>query len=234
MKFNSLGKNIQKYRKKLGLTQKELAEKLMKSEISIRKYESGNINIPPSTLFNLCQIFNINLGELLGDDIRLYIENNKKYEKDLLEITFTQTMGIVKEQRNTLSNLESDFHEMIDVGLSWHKQYLNATSTPKGLLSVIIDYLMNNDLYFTTLCIPNKNIPMNSELIYFKNSEIDEIVEKICNLAIEEISRIEDFDLSIYDKTYRLTKKILKDKNVELNKKEFEELFKKLESNEYQ
>ncbi|MDC4246031.1 helix-turn-helix domain-containing protein [Clostridium perfringens] len=237
MEFNSLGNNIKKYRNQIGLTQKELGEKILKSEISIRKYESGKINIPPSTLFELCKIFNVTLGTLLGNDVNLYIKNNTKYEKDLLEILVSQTNDIINEQNNTISDqrktiseLYSATKEFIEFGKSWREEYLNTTSTPEGLLHVILDYLLDNDLYYTAMSFPEKDKPNDSELPYFKNSEIKNIIEKVCNLVITEIDKIESFNISVHRKTMQITKYILENNNIEFNKKSFDELYEKLEN----
>ena len=78
MKYKYIANNLKEHRKKLGLTQKDLAKKILKSEISIRKYESGNTNIPPSTLYALCNALNVSTDELLGNDNDLYIKENLK------------------------------------------------------------------------------------------------------------------------------------------------------------
>ncbi|PVE15085.1 hypothetical protein DDA98_11605 [Clostridium perfringens] len=230
MEFNSLGNNIKKYRNQIGLTQKELGEKILKSEISIRKYESGKINIPPSTLFELCKIFNVTLGTLLGDDVNLYIKNNTKYEKDLLEILVSQTNDVINEQSNTISELYSATKEFIEFGNSWKEEHLRIITTPEGLLEAILDYLLTNDLYYTAMSFPEKNKPNDPELPYFKNSEIKNIIEKVCNLVITEIDKIESFNISVRRKTMQITKYILENNNIEFNKKSFEELYEKLEN----
>lgn len=230
MEFNSLGNNIKKYRNQIGLTQKELGEKILKSEISIRKYESGKINIPPSTLFELCKIFNVTLGTLLGDDVNLYIKNNTKYEKDLLEILVSQTNDVINEQSNTISELYSATKEFIEFGNSWKEEHLRIITTPEGLLEAILDYLLTNDLYYTAMSFPEKNKPNDPELPYFKNSEIKNIIEKVCNLVITEIDKIESFNISVRRKTMQITKYILENNNIEFNKKSFEELYEKSEN----
>ncbi|HAT4177897.1 TPA: helix-turn-helix domain-containing protein [Clostridium perfringens] len=225
-----MGNNIKKYRNQIGLTQKELGEKILKSEISIRKYESGKINIPPSTLFELCKIFNVTLGTLLGDDVNLYIKNNTKYEKDLLEILVSQTNDVINEQSNTISELYSATKEFIEFGNSWKEEHLRIITTPEGLLEAILDYLLTNDLYYTAMSFPEKNKPNDPELPYFKNSEIKNIIEKVCNLVITEIDKIESFNISVRRKTMQITKYILENNNIEFNKKAFEELYEKLEN----
>ena len=41
----NIGANIKKFRKEKGLTQQELAEKISKSTITVRKYEAGDVNV---------------------------------------------------------------------------------------------------------------------------------------------------------------------------------------------
>lgn len=77
---------------------------------------------------------------------------------------------------------------------------------------------------------PEKNKPNDPELPYFKNSEIKNIIEKVCNLVITEIDKIESFNISVRRKTMQITKYILENNNIEFNKKSFEELYEKLEN----
>lgn len=232
MEFNSLGNNIKKYRNKLGLTQKELGEKILKSEISIRKYESGKINIPPSTLFELCKIFNITFGALLGEDAKLYIENNSNYEKDLLEILYSQKDIIIEKQENTISKLYSITDELLNVEKSWREEHRKIIHSPEGLLNVILDYLLENDLYYTAMSFPEENEPKDPDLPYFKKSEVKDIIEKVCNLVINEIDKIEHFNMSVYNKTLKITKHILENNNIKFNKKDIAKLYEKIESTE--
>lgn len=61
----NVGKNIKKYRKKLKISQKDLAEKLNVSNTWLCKLENGNRN---TTIFRLSEIascLNINLIDLI-------------------------------------------------------------------------------------------------------------------------------------------------------------------------
>lgn len=59
----SIGEKIKKYRKNLGLTQIELAEKVGVKSLSILKYEKGERDIPFSLLVKICNVLNINIKE---------------------------------------------------------------------------------------------------------------------------------------------------------------------------
>lgn len=97
MKYNSveIGKRIRENREKLGLTQAELGEKLsknireQKSVHAISEYESGKTLPPLPTLFNLCEVFDCELGYLLGE------ENYS--DKTILKSKFLEMTGLSSE-----------------------------------------------------------------------------------------------------------------------------------------
>lgn len=139
MLYPNLGKNIKKRRQKLGLTQKELAYMIMKSEISIRKYESGKVNIPPSTLFDICTVLNISSEELLGEDSDKYhlthwgetleqsLESARHKYKANLELEEALMNGsdniselVNKVKKTTKEEVIHDFRKLID-SADWKK-----------------------------------------------------------------------------------------------------------------
>ncbi|EGT3600565.1 helix-turn-helix domain-containing protein [Clostridium perfringens] len=139
MLYPNLGKNIKKRRQKLGLTQKELAYMIMKSEISIRKYESGKVNIPPSTLFDICTVLNISSEELLGEDSDKYhlthwgetleqsLESARHKYKANLELEEALMNGsdniselVSKVKKTTKKEVIHDFRKLID-SADWKK-----------------------------------------------------------------------------------------------------------------
>ncbi len=87
MDLIKIGKYIAAKRKTLGLTQKQLAEKLNMSDKSVSKWERG-ICLPDVTVYlELCKILGISINEFLaGEDI---IEENieQKSEENILKIT---------------------------------------------------------------------------------------------------------------------------------------------------
>lgn len=64
----NIGKKIKDYRKKAGLTQKELAEKINRKEITIRKYESGEREPRISIIEDICEALNIPIDEF-GEEL---------------------------------------------------------------------------------------------------------------------------------------------------------------------
>lgn len=62
-----IGKNIASYRKHLGLTQAGLAEKLNYSDKAVSKWERGESAPDVLTLWQLAELFDITVNELLAD-----------------------------------------------------------------------------------------------------------------------------------------------------------------------
>lgn len=62
-----IGKNIASYRKRLGLTQAGLAEKLNYSDKAVSKWERGDSAPDVLTLWQLAELFEVTVNELLAD-----------------------------------------------------------------------------------------------------------------------------------------------------------------------
>jgi len=63
--MNNIGETIKAIRKHRNLTQKDLAKLINKSEITVRKYESGQITLNTDTLHKIANALDINHIELL-------------------------------------------------------------------------------------------------------------------------------------------------------------------------
>lgn len=67
VKMKTLYDRIREYRKKLGLTQKELALKLgYESQSIIAKIESGLVDLPQSRIIAIANALDVSPGELMG------------------------------------------------------------------------------------------------------------------------------------------------------------------------
>ena len=87
MDLIKIGKYIAEKRKKLGMTQKQLAEKLGKSDKSVSKWERGICLPDVSVYLELCEILGISLNEFLaGEDIEV-TNVEKKSEDTLIQIS---------------------------------------------------------------------------------------------------------------------------------------------------
>ncbi len=75
----NLSENLKKIRKENNLSQEQLAEKLGVSRQSVSKWESGQAYPEMDKMLQLCEMFNLNMDDLLNQDIKDV--NSKKKSK---------------------------------------------------------------------------------------------------------------------------------------------------------
>ena len=90
MDDNKIGMNIKKYRKGK-FTQQELADKIGKTESSIRKYEKGLVTIPLDVLNKIANVLEVRVADLMG------ISDYLDVVEDSIEkaISFKEYLGIL-------------------------------------------------------------------------------------------------------------------------------------------
>ena len=189
--YKNLSNNIKKFRNELGLTQKELGKKILKSEISIRKYESGNINIPLSTLFDIAAALKTDIYTLLGDDLDLYSKNNESLLN--FPINSSTLKDVMLDHQNFVAKnfeFKSNIEDLKSYGDDWRSIVLEIESNPKFLLNSILKYLEENESFYTTLSIDLYN-NKSDDLPYFTDEQINSIVKKVTDLVEYEIYKIE-------------------------------------------
>lgn len=71
---DEIAKNLLFYRKRAGLTQKELAEKLGVKNTAVSNWESGNNSVDIETLFTACKILGVSVNDMYG----IYSNTEKK------------------------------------------------------------------------------------------------------------------------------------------------------------
>ena len=81
-----IGKFIAECRKKAGLTQMQLAEKLGITDRAVSKWETGKAMPDSSVMLELCDVLRISVNDLLCGEV-ITVENyNKELENNLLEM----------------------------------------------------------------------------------------------------------------------------------------------------
>lgn len=85
MKIN-LGKRIKEFRKIRGLTQKQLAEKLGVTTITIQNYENNRREPNIETLNKIADVLNVTINDLIGDDFIIGASEKGITIKSLQEI----------------------------------------------------------------------------------------------------------------------------------------------------
>jgi transcriptional regulator with XRE-family HTH domain len=97
MDNSNVGQLIASERKKCGLTQKELADKLAISDKTVSKWETGRGLPDVEMLISMCRIFDISLNELITgerfgenevqakaeESVKIVLEDNSKLKKSL-------------------------------------------------------------------------------------------------------------------------------------------------------
>ena len=93
-------KNLIKYRKEKGISQKELAEKLNINASSVSQWEIGKNSIDINNLYNICKILDISFNDILGK------YNNSKEENEE-----------IREVNNLFNKLNNEGKEYIKTSL---------------------------------------------------------------------------------------------------------------------
>lgn len=97
-----IAQNITTYRKKCGLTQLQLAEKISYSDKAISKWERGEAIPDVFVLFQLANIFNISINELLDEE-----SVEKKEEQKNIKRKFSIKNMTIKNRNRMIISLLS-------------------------------------------------------------------------------------------------------------------------------
>ncbi len=86
MDQQKIGKFIAECRKKQGLTQMQLAEKLNITDRAVSKWENGRSMPDSSIMLELCSLLGITVNDLLTGEVVSLKDYNKELENNLLEM----------------------------------------------------------------------------------------------------------------------------------------------------
>lgn len=119
-----IGNKIKEYRKKKNLTQQELGEKLNITHSAVSAYERGLVDLNLKTLYNLADIFEVNVDDLFParknqkDHFELtkgmYSKNLKVEEMLKLQEIFDKAASMTDEEREIYIRnltLADDYHK---------------------------------------------------------------------------------------------------------------------------
>lgn len=106
----TVGENIKKYRKIKRLTQKELGEKIGRTQRTIQAYEKGEVTPPLTIIENLANILGVEESDLIsGDSLDEKMNTGeliKKYRKEK-KITQKQLAALIGKAEITIRKYES-------------------------------------------------------------------------------------------------------------------------------
>ncbi|MDK0619068.1 helix-turn-helix domain-containing protein [Clostridium perfringens] len=100
----SISENIKFYRKKRGLTQQELADKIEKSINSVKKYESGYTNPPIDVINKIADVLEINVIHLIEDNIGNEIIDRLKNDS-----SSDSVISLLEERFSKIGNYDKKF-----------------------------------------------------------------------------------------------------------------------------
>ena len=121
MDDNKIGMNIKKYRKGK-FTQQELADKIGKTESSIRKYEKGLVTIPLDVLNRIATALEVKVADLMGisdylDEVEKEIHETSPYnDKWIISIKESNTQIYISNEE--MDTLERTTKENIDLRIT--------------------------------------------------------------------------------------------------------------------
>ena len=134
MDLIKIGKYIAEKRKALGLTQKQLAEKLNMSDKSVSKWERG-ICLPDVSIYmELCSILRISINEFLaGEDIDA---------ENVIEKSDSNLIQITKDEFKTLTIYVSEYQSgtLISKSKVADLDYDGIDSPSRGVIAVVPDF----------------------------------------------------------------------------------------------
>ena len=130
MKF---GENFSFYRKRLSITQEEIADRLFVSRQTVSRWENGSVVPDAQMLIRICELFECDLDTLLRKDAAEFLSNevisdelksgNKAYDKHMNRYALLIAIGVA----------------LILIGIT-ALVFLNAVPSFE-LLSVVVNFL---------------------------------------------------------------------------------------------
>ncbi|MEG2343537.1 MAG: helix-turn-helix transcriptional regulator [Acidaminococcaceae bacterium] len=129
-----VGAKIKKCRTNKHLTQKELGKLIGKSEITIRKYESGDIQIPNSVLKIIAETLNVLIWDLMDfEEVETNLRSYFAFEKYLQSIGYVVKSEKVKESKSGYWEEHKDDNGKT-IGQSWipDEEFYEVTLTKDG------------------------------------------------------------------------------------------------------
>ncbi len=112
---DEIAKNLLFYRKKFGMTQKELADKLGVKQTSVSNWEKGYNSIDIETLFVACDIFGVTLNDMYGnygeekqpdESSRKLTDRELAFMKTFNELSEDQQDFIIAAMKGIIENYE--------------------------------------------------------------------------------------------------------------------------------
>lgn len=208
---------IKVIRETFEMTQKEFGKTIEKSEISIRKYESGDVKIPFTTLFIILKMLDIDIVFLKGlvDDVKyLLIRDNILSESDLnecLDQFNTDVSKIYKLNKESIDiNNYSGIEEIKVIFDNQMQEYIEN----------YVSYIAHESIKYHLLITINKNATakIRNEVTSFLNYKIEKFINALFS-SDEEMDFLEKNDKKEYEEIKKIKENFYQEVKSKLGKK---------------
>lgn len=164
----SLGDNIKKYRKLKGLTQEELANKIMMSKVAIQKYETGKREPRNLTVSDIAKALDISVVDLYREDKESIEDIIQAKEIELMD-SRTNLAKIIKDYKEELGISYVKLAEKIGVAKSTLEDIAYGVRPGKdSTREKIYNYIMKNNYENKIVNLYRKRINVNKILAIHK------------------------------------------------------------------
>lgn len=101
----NISNNIVYYRKKTGLTQSQLAEKLGVKTTTVSTWERGASSPDIETLYDICKIFDVSLDEIYGVNTKSESSQTERSYDGLITVYTRSKKNLSQEEKMRLARI---------------------------------------------------------------------------------------------------------------------------------
>jgi hypothetical protein len=208
---------IKEIRETFEMTQKELGTTIDKSEISIRKYESGDVKIPFTTLFIILKMLDIDIIFLKGlvDDVKnLLIKEKILSENELNECLERFNIDISKIYKLNIDSIDINNYKSIDeIKVIFDNQM-------QEYIENYVSYVAHESIKYHLLITINKNTTakIRNEVTSFLNYKIEKFINALFS-SDEEMDFLEKIDKKEYEEIKKIKENFYQEIKSKLGKK---------------
>lgn len=208
---------IKEIRETFEMTQKELGATIDKSEISIRKYESGDVKIPFTTLFIILKMLDIDIIFLKGlvDDVKnLLIKEKILSENELNECLERFNIDISKIYKLNIDSIDINNYKSIDeIKVIFDNQM-------QEYIENYVSYVAHESIKYHLLITINKNTTakIRNEVTSFLNYKIEKFINALFS-SDEEMDFLEKIDKKEYEEIKKIKENFYQEVKSKLGKK---------------
>lgn len=208
---------IKEIRETFEMTQKELGATIDKSEISIRKYESGDVKIPFTTLFIILKMLDIDIIFLKGlvDDVKnLLIKEKILSENELNECLERFNIDISKIYKLNIDSIDINNYKSIDeIKVIFDNQM-------QEYIENYVSYVAHESIKYHLLITINKNATakIRNEVTSFLNYKIEKFINALFS-SDEEMDFLEKIDKKEYEEIKKIKENFYQEVKSKLGKK---------------